>query len=216
MTNYYVEKNGKIINVNTDKQLLISTYGNNVEIKETEENLILSEDLAEFVFIDTDGYNQKQAEKQRTYLIEEVNYPLKAKVAYTGVRFDYNGEELIFETNKDSMSLISTTLVGILSSQLTLSDTITAINDWKCRKTVEPFEPVSVNFTIEQFMSLVNFGRNMISQAFAVEQEINNRIKELTVEQLNNNEFIETFEQQMELVYNNISVKLEGLFNNLE
>ena len=64
MTNYYIEENGKIVNINADKQLLINTYGKDVEIQETERPLALSDDGTEFVFADTDEYEQEQAKKR--------------------------------------------------------------------------------------------------------------------------------------------------------
>lgn len=153
------------------------------------------------------NYEQEQAEKIRNELIEQVNYPLKAKVAYTGVRFDYEGQELVFETNETSISMINFT--AMMSQQAGLTN----ISNWKCRKTVEPFEPVSVTFTMEQFQKLLTFATQMVLGAFAVEEQINEQIQALTVEQLNNPLVIEQTKQQMELAYSQIPVKLEGLFD---
>lgn len=152
------------------------------------------------------NYEQEQAEKTRNELIEQVNYPLKAKVAYTGVRFDYEGQELVFETNETSISMVNFT--AMMAQQSGLSN----ISNWKCRKTVEPFEPVSVSFTMAQFQQLLTFASQMVLQSFAVEEQINLQIQELTVEQLNNAEFIEVFKQQMEIAYAKVPVKLEDLF----
>lgn len=206
MTNYYIEKNGKIINFNTDKQLLINTYGNTETILETERPMVLSDDCTEFVFADSEEYKAEQANRTRNKLIEQVNYPLKAKVAYTGVIFDYNNEELVFETNEKSVSMINFT--AMMSQQAGLTN----ISNWKCRKTVEPFEPVSVTFTMEQFQKLLAFASQMVLQSFAVEEQINLQIQALTVEQLNNTEFIETLKQQMEEAYSKVPIKIEGLF----
>ena len=153
-------------------------------------------------------YLQEQAEKNKNYLIEEVNYPLKAKVAYTGVRFDYEGQELVFETNETSISMINFT--AMMAQQSGLSN----ISNWKCRKTIEPFEPVSITFTAEQFQKLIAFASQMVLQAFAVEEQINQKIQALSVEQLNNPLVLEQTKQQMELAYNNVPVKLENLFAN--
>lgn len=151
-------------------------------------------------------YQKVQATKTRNELIEQVNYPLKAKVAYTGVRFDYEGQELVFETNETSISMVNFT--AMMAQQAGLSE----ISNWKCRKTVEPFEPVSVTFTMEQFQKLLTFASQMVLGAFAVEEQINLQIQELTIEQLNNVEFIETFKQQMELAYSQVNTKIENLF----
>lgn len=158
------------------------------------------------VINNTEQYEQEKANKIRNELIEQVNYPLKAKVAYTGVRFDYDGQELVFETNETSISMVNFT--AMMAQQAGLSN----ISNWKCRKTVEPFEPVSVTFTMEQFQQLLTFASQMVLQSFAVEEQINLQIQALTVKQLNNAEFIETFKQQMELAYAKVPVKLEGLF----
>lgn len=153
-------------------------------------------------------YEAEQAEKNKNYLIEEVNYPLKAKVAYTGVRFDYQGQELVFETNETSISMINFT--AMMAQQSGLSN----ISNWKCRKTIEPFEPVSITFTTEQFQKLIAFASQMVLQAFAVEEQINQKIQALSVEQLNNPLVLQKTKQQMELAYNNVPVKLEDLFAN--
>lgn len=155
--------------------------------------------------------DEEKAKKVKNELIEQYNYPLKAKVAYTGVRFDYQEQELVFETNKDSMSMISTTLVGILAGQTTFGTPVTTIDNWKCRKVIEPYEPVAVTFTTQQFMTLVNFGKTMISQAFAVEEQINQQIQSMTVEQLNNTEYVEAFKIRMKEAYDKVPVKIEDL-----
>lgn len=64
MTNYYVEKNGNIIGFDTDKEKLIRTVGLNIEIKETERPLVLSDNLTYYVFADSNEYLQEQAEKE--------------------------------------------------------------------------------------------------------------------------------------------------------
>lgn len=211
MTNYYIENNSKILQYSENLEILKNGISQNkefedLEIKETERPIALASEGGFFVFADTDEYLQEQADKIRNELIEQVNYPLKAKVAYTGVRFDYEGQELVFETNETSISMVNFT--AMMAQQAGLSN----ISNWKCRKTVEPFEPVSVTFTMAQFQQLLTFASQMVLQSFAVEEQINLQIQELTVEQLNNTEFIETFKQQMELAYDKVPVKLEGLF----
>lgn len=206
MINYFVEENGKIIACDTDLESLNRSFNYQAEIKETERPLVLSNDGTEYIFADTEKYMKEQAEKNKNYLIEEVNYPLKAKVAYTGVRFDYQGQELVFETNETSISMINFT--AMMAQQSSLSN----ISNWKCRKTIEPFEPISITFTTEQFQKLILFASQMVLQAFAVEEQINQKIQTLTVEQLNNPLVLEQTKQQMELAYNNVPVKLEDLF----
>ena len=64
MTNYYIEKENKIVGFDTDKAKFQRTVGENVEIKETERPLVLSEDGTYYVFADTDEYKQEQAHKE--------------------------------------------------------------------------------------------------------------------------------------------------------
>lgn len=155
----------------------------------------------------SDTYDLEQAEIKRNYLIEELNYGLKAKYAYTGVLFDYNGIELIFETNNNSIALINSTFLNLLANP-----TITEVSNWKCRTTNEPYSPVSVTFTSDQFKTIVGFGQNMITQAFAIEDSNNVKIKELTTDNLLNNEFILQFEEEIKNSYNSLNIKIENLF----
>ena len=70
MTNYYVEQNGKIIRFDTNLEQfnLMLKYRpelEDLEIKETERPLVLSEDGTYYVFADTDEYLQEQANKRK-------------------------------------------------------------------------------------------------------------------------------------------------------
>lgn len=161
------------------------------------------------------GYTQDEKAKDiRNQLIEGINYQLKADIAYTGVKFDYyiNNEpiELIFETNKDSMSLINFTITMLQTSGAT------NVSNWKCRKTIKPYEPVAVTFTKEQFTNVLNFASVMVTKAFAVEDKINTEINALTTEQLSNTEFIEVFKQNIKQAYATISTKIDNLFQKPE
>ncbi len=155
----------------------------------------------------SDTYDLEQAEIKRTYLIEEFNYGLKSKYAYTGVLFDYNGNELVFETNNNSIALINSIFLNLLANP-----TITEVSNWKCRTTSEPHSPVAVTFTSDQFKTIVGFGQNMITQAFAIEDNNNIKIKELTTEELLNDEFISQFEEEIKNSYNSLNIKIENLF----
>lgn len=152
-------------------------------------------------------YENEQAEIKRTYLIEELNYGLKAKYAYTGVLFDYNGIELIFETNNNSIALINSTFLNLLANP-----TITEVSNWKCRTTNEPYSPVAVTFTSDQFKTIVGFGQNMITQAFFIEDSNNIKIKNLDTEDLLNDEFLSQFEEEIKNSYNSLNIKIENLF----
>lgn len=74
MTNYYIEQNGKIIGVDTNKETLQTTLEKtlklqpqytDLEIKETERPLGLSDNFEYYVFADTDEYLQKQEQKEK-------------------------------------------------------------------------------------------------------------------------------------------------------
>lgn len=62
--NYYIEKNNKIVFVDTDKGKLQQTIKESVTIKETERPLVLSDDGTYYVFADTPEYEAEQAQKE--------------------------------------------------------------------------------------------------------------------------------------------------------
>lgn len=142
-----------------------------------------------------ENYENEQAELKRQYLKEEVNYTLKAEYAYEGVRFTNNTKTLVFETNKESVSLITMTLVAIQSGLQT------SVESWKCRELQEPHSPISVDFTSEQFLKLVTFARNMVQQSFNVEKELNEEIDKLSVEDLLDEDYMKTYEEHMKTTY---------------
>lgn len=152
------------------------------------------------------NYNIEKANIVKNDLIENVNYSLKEKVAYTGVFFDFNDENLVFETNKNSMSLINFTLTQIVIGNLI------EVKNWKCRKSTAPYEPYSVDFTAEQFTNILTFAGEMVNNAFAVEKEINSQIELLTTEQLINEEFVNNFKIKMKEAYDSIPIKIVNLF----
>lgn len=208
---FYIEQDNKIVLFDEDKQKLQNTLAfmsqyEDLEIQETERQIITHNNT--FVFKDT--VLDELSLQIKNELIENFNYPCKEKVAYTGVMFDYNGQELCFETNKNSMSMINFTLTQILAN------TLTSVDNWKCRKTIAPYEPYSVTFTVQQFQQIVTFAGLMVTKAFEVEKQINEQIEFLTVEQLNNEEFVENFKLQIQEAYKQIPVKIENLFNDIE
>ncbi len=67
--NYYIEKDNKILIFDTDKDKLQETLEfmpeyEGLEILETERLIALGENKTEFVFADTDEYQQEQAKKE--------------------------------------------------------------------------------------------------------------------------------------------------------
>ena len=154
-----------------------------------------------------ENYDNEQAEIKRQYLIEEVNYGLKAKYAYTGVLFDYDGEELVFETNNNSIALINTTMLNLLTMP-----TMDKVSNWRCRKTYEPFLPMSVTFTAEQFKKIVAFAQDLIVRAFGVEDSVNLEINKLTTEQLLDEDFVNGIITNIQEAYSSLNIKIENLF----
>lgn len=70
MTNYYIEKENKIINVFNSKEEVNTNLKHQpqykgLEIKETERPIALSNDGTYFVFADTEEYQQEQAQKEK-------------------------------------------------------------------------------------------------------------------------------------------------------
>lgn len=142
-----------------------------------------------------ENYDNEQAEIKRQYLKEQVNYTLKAEYAYEGVRFTKDDTIIVFETNKESVSLITMTLVAIQSGLQT------SVESWKCRGLEEPHSPISVDFTSEEFVKMVTFARNMVQESFNVEKELNEEIDKLSVEDLLDEDYMKTFEEHMKTTY---------------
>lgn len=65
MTNFYIEKDGKIIGFDTDKNALEKSIGYNVPILETERPIVLSDDCSFYLFADTEEYQQEQEQKEK-------------------------------------------------------------------------------------------------------------------------------------------------------
>lgn len=65
MINYYVIRNDKIVGASPDKNKLIRSVGEDIEILETERPLVLSEDNTYYIFADTDEYLQEQEQKEK-------------------------------------------------------------------------------------------------------------------------------------------------------
>lgn len=207
---FYIKDNEQIVLADKVKQNIINSLEfmpqyKDLPILETLNNEV----IVDFKLITLTEYEKANAEVERVRLTEKVNYPLKAKVAYTGVRFDYKGEELVFETNETSIPMINFTLAT--AQQAGLKE----IPNWKCRKTTAPYEPVSVTFLVEDFQRIIAFASQMILQAFQVEDTINKEIQSMTVAQLNDNGFLKQAEARMKEVYAKVPVKIEGLTFNV-
>lgn len=83
MTNYYIEINGLITLVSDDKELLQNTIEDtpnlpdDIEIKETERPLAMSDDYTHYIFTDTPEYEAEQVLKAKVRKIEELKLKLE-------------------------------------------------------------------------------------------------------------------------------------------
>lgn len=76
MTNYYIEKDSKIVMFDTDKIKIQTTLKftpqyQGLEIKETERPIVLSDDLTYYVFADTPEYESEQEAKRKELFDKE-------------------------------------------------------------------------------------------------------------------------------------------------
>ena len=76
MTAYYIEKDNKIIIVESDKNIILNRLKHqpqyqNLEIKETKRPLALSDDGTYYIFADTPEYNAEQLQKAKETKIQE-------------------------------------------------------------------------------------------------------------------------------------------------
>ncbi len=95
MTNYYIEKDNKIILVNTDleslKRTLIHGIDNNIKIQETERPIV------DFEFADTEEYMSKMLSKSKVEKLVENenkrNTKLQSGVSYKNIIFDSDTDQ---------------------------------------------------------------------------------------------------------------------------
>jgi hypothetical protein len=125
------------------------------------------------------------------------NYQQKAKKAYGGILI--NGAYL-FETNETSQSMITASLIGLQNAP----DDITL--NWKVYK---DNQPLVIPLTKIQLAQLFAFALNMINTAFGLEGVRNNDVANATVEQLNNNDWVQNFRKETELAFEQINNKVD-------
>lgn len=140
---------------------------------------------------------EEQAKIKRKELVQLI-YEIKAKKAYGGVIIN---DLLVFETNQ--VSITST-----VASLALMSDTSTA--NWKFY-TVEG-QPYSQEITKAQLFGIASFGQAMINDCFAVEGQYNEKLKEATIEQLNDVEWCEKFIEQVQSTMDEINNKMAAQF----
>lgn len=128
--------------------------------------------------------------------LSEWMYQEKCKIAYTGVIVIMNTQEYIFETDKDSITMCNSQAIALAQME-----DITEIK-WKVYK---KNLPILITLTKKQFLSIFSFGMQMINQSFAVEGERNTIIEAMTKEQLENDEYINTFKIESTNKFNQIN-----------
>lgn len=126
MTNYYIEKENKIVFVEMDKDLLQRTVGKDVEIKETERPLVLSEDGTYFVFADTPEYEQEQAEKEKARILE---LSMTRSDFFDGTikAFGVGQEELLIAINQ----VLTTLTISDIEKKVALNNYQNALNFYR-------------------------------------------------------------------------------------
>ena len=197
MTEYYIQQDDKIVLHDTDRVRLQNTlpfmpqYAG-LPILETEEEIVTINN--EFYFKDDKLVELAELEKQK--LITKL-YEIKAAKAYGGIIVN---DQLVFETNQISITNTVATL-ALMSDEGT--------TNWKFY-TVTGI-PMIQEITKTELYGLANFGQHMINQCFAVEGSFNGQLQLATVEQLNDETWIEGFigraQTAMDAVNNHITVE---------
>lgn len=141
-------------------------------------------------------FNNEKAKEKKEYLINKI-YEIKADKAYGGVIIN---KMLVFETN-------ATAITNTVASLALMSDTATA--SWKFY-TVDG-KPSVQKITKAQLAGIAQFGQSMINACFEVEGAANVQLEAATVEDLINDEWVTTFETQvqaaMDKIENNITIE---------
>lgn len=150
----------------------------------------------------TVAWREQNAVKVKAELLE-YNYQAKVTRAYGGVFINYNDTQLVFETNQDSIPMISIALQAVADDKVV---------NWKFYSNNAP---VSVPITGAQLKQIANVGYNLIDTCFTIEGEANNKVYAASTKEVNDPEWVELFKasvlEQMEAVpntldYTNLSV----------
>ena len=156
-------------------------------------------------YLEKDGWHKKtdeefdreKAEKAREDLVQYA-YQCKADRAYGGVIIN---DLLVFETNQ-------TAITNTVASLALMDDAATS--NWKFY--TKEGQPIVQLINKQQLGFIAKFGQTMINQCFGVEGTYNNKIKELTTEQLIDPEFIEGYKTEIkeaiDAVPNSVTIQL--------
>lgn len=100
--------------------------------------------------------------------LTEMTYNVKANIAYTGINILKDQNTYMLETDNNSLMLIYETINDLQQDQ--------TIN-WK---TYIDDLPQFITLTKQQMITIYTFIKNMISQAFQIENQLNNHYLEMT------------------------------------
>lgn len=141
-------------------------------------------------------FNLEKATAKREELVNTV-YQIKSDKAYGGVIIN---DMLVFETNQ-------TAITNTVASLALMQDTDTAA--WKFY-TVQGV-PYVQQITKAQLGGIAAFGQNMINACFVVEGNCNEQLKTATVEELIDDEWVNTFiasaQTAMDAISNKITIQ---------
>lgn len=184
-----------------EKNDFIVEYSHNQSLKIEETSIALYALLPNEIMVNGEpqvdpDYEAKEAQKVQIELVE-YNYEAKAKKAYGGILIN---DTYLFETNETSQSMITASLIGLQNApdETTLNWKVYANN-----------KPIVVPLTKVQLAQLFAFALNMINTAFGVEGVRNNDLTTATVEQLNDETWVEEYKIATDLAFNEINNKID-------
>lgn len=189
---YLSYQNGKIVGYTEEPQDLV--LYNLDKVEETTDEYIL--DGEQYVKLDEE-YCAKKAPEYKKELINQI-YKIKADKAYGGVIIN---DTLVFETNQ-------TSITNTVASLALMGDTATA--NWKFY--TMNGEPYVQQVSKLQLAGIAQFGQSMINETFAVEGQANTALSTATVEQLNDEEWRNTFTADVQEKMNEVNNKLTVQF----
>jgi len=184
-----------------EKNDFIVKYERNQGLKTEETSIALYALLPNEIMVNGEptvdpDYEAKEAQKVQVELVE-YNYEAKAKKAYGGILIN---DTYLFETNETSQSMITASLIGLQNApdETTLNWKVYANN-----------KPIVVPLTKVQLAQLFAFALNMINTAFGVEGVRNNDLTTATVEQLNDETWVEQYKGATDFAFNQINNKVD-------
>lgn len=149
--------------------------------------------LAELCPMKSDEIKAQEVQKK----LVEYNYEAKAKKAYGGIIIN---DTYLFETNETSQSMITASLIGLQSAP-----DETTLN-WKMYVNNQP---IVVPLTKAQLAQLFAFALNMVNVSFGLEGTRNNDLTTATVEQLNDETWVEQYKIATDFAFNQINNKID-------